>query len=44
MKTFKLSILVLGLISISFLSGCGTLRGAGEDLESAGRAVQDVVD
>lgn len=43
MTSFKLSVFVLGLVGIVALSGCGTIHGAGQDLESAGRAVQKAV-
>ena len=43
MSALKLSILALGIIGIFGLSACGTLNGAGRDLEAAGQAVQKAV-
>ena len=40
MKVTKLCLCMAVVLS---LSACGTLNGAGQDLEAAGRAVQDVV-
>lgn len=41
MKKYKiLNILVLAAASIS-LAACGTIQGAGQDIETAGEAVQD---
>ena len=40
MKRFSLLILI-GLILMTSISGCNTLRGAGEDIENAGEHIQD---
>lgn len=41
MKKYKiLNILVLAAASVS-LAACGTIQGAGQDIETAGEAVQD---
>jgi len=40
MKIIKVCLCMAVVVS---LSACGTIHGAGEDLEAAGRAVQDVV-
>ena len=37
------SILLLGLTVLA-LAGCNTVEGAGEDIESAGNAIQDAAD
>ncbi len=39
----KLSALVLVVLALS-LTGCATLKGAGEDLEAAGQAIQDAAE
>ena len=36
-----LKTLALGLVMLVGLAGCATMEGAGEDIESAGEAVQD---
>ena len=36
-----LSLVFLSLFAVSLLSGCNTFRGAGEDIERGGEAVQD---
>jgi len=38
------SILLLSLFSLSLLSGCNTVRGAGEDIERGGEAIQRSAD
>lgn len=38
------SILLLSLFSLSLLSGCNTIRGAGEDIERGGEAIQRSAD
>lgn len=35
-----LAILLLSLFALSLLSGCNTMRGAGEDIEEGGEAIQ----
>ncbi|PWV72361.1 entericidin A/B family lipoprotein [Halomonas sp. A11-A] len=35
-----LAIVLLSLFSLSLLSGCNTIRGAGEDIEAGGEAIQ----
>lgn len=39
-----LAALLLGMFLSTALTGCNTLRGAGEDVENAGDAVKDAVD
>lgn len=41
-KTFP--ILSLCLLGLSLLSACGTMRGAGEDVEDAGEEIQEAAD
>lgn len=36
-----LMMLVAALFTVSLLSGCNTVRGAGQDIEQGGEAVQD---
>ncbi len=36
-------LLMLGAFMVS-LTGCNTLRGAGEDIEAGGEAIQDAAD
>ncbi|MDR9438050.1 MAG: entericidin A/B family lipoprotein [Halomonas sp.] len=36
-----LSLILVSLFTLSLLSGCNTIRGAGEDVERGGEAVQD---
>ena len=38
------SLLALMILSVSLLSGCNTIQGAGEDVERAGEGVQDAAD
>ena len=38
--TMRAIALLVIAISIAVLSGCNTVRGAGEDIESAGKAIQ----
>lgn len=33
--------LMAALFAVSLLSGCNTIRGAGQDIEQGGEAVQD---
>ena len=33
--------LVIGMLALGGLSACNTVRGAGEDVESAGKAISD---
>lgn len=35
-----LSLMLVTLFTASLLSGCNTMRGAGEDIEAGGEAVQ----
>lgn len=37
----SLAMLLVTLLSLSLLSGCNTIHGAGEDIEQGGEAVQD---
>ncbi|MGM0914457.1 MAG: entericidin A/B family lipoprotein [Pseudomonadota bacterium] len=39
-----LLILLAALFAVSLLSGCNTVRGAGEDIERGGEAIQDASD
>lgn len=39
-----LSLMLVTLFTVSLLSGCNTMRGAGEDIESGGKAVQRSAD
>ncbi|MEQ5800735.1 entericidin A/B family lipoprotein [Halomonas sp. H10-9-1] len=36
-----LAMLMATLFAVSLLSGCNTIRGAGQDIERGGEAVQD---
>lgn len=36
-----LALIAIMLVSLSLLGGCNTIRGAGEDIERGGEAVQD---
>ncbi|MDZ7851920.1 MAG: entericidin A/B family lipoprotein [Halomonas sp.] len=36
-----ISLILVSLFTLSLLSGCNTIRGAGEDIERGGEAVQD---
>lgn len=42
-KKLSLNFIILGL-TVMFASGCATMEGAGEDVESAGEAIQDAAD
>lgn len=35
-----LAILMLSLFALSLLSGCNTIRGAGEDIQEGGEAIE----
>ncbi|GAB2793216.1 hypothetical protein GCM10027040_19330 [Halomonas shantousis] len=37
----RMAWLVTGMLVLALLSGCNTLRGAGEDIERGGEAVQN---
>lgn len=39
-----LTMLLAALFAVSLLSGCNTIRGAGEDIERGGEAIQDASD
>lgn len=41
---FRKSLLALMAISVLALSACNTVRGVGEDIESAGDAVSDTAE
>ncbi|MFI4860214.1 MAG: entericidin A/B family lipoprotein [Phycisphaerales bacterium JB063] len=43
LKIRNWSILLLGIAAFA-LAGCNTMQGAGEDIESAGDAIQDAAD
>ena len=34
------SIVLLSMFALSLLAGCNTIRGAGEDIEAGGEAIQ----
>jgi len=36
-----LSLILVALFTLSLLGGCNTIRGAGQDIERGGEAVQD---
>jgi len=36
-----LSLILVALFTLSLLGGCNTIRGAGQDIEEGGEAVQD---
>ncbi len=40
----SLAIIMLTLFALSLLSGCNTVRGAGEDIERGGEAIQRSAD
>ncbi|MGM0704124.1 MAG: entericidin A/B family lipoprotein [Pseudomonadota bacterium] len=35
-----LSLILVSLFALSLLSGCNTMRGAGQDIEEGGEAIQ----
>lgn len=35
-----ISLILVSLFTLSLLSGCNTMRGAGEDIEEGGEAIQ----
>ncbi|GHE22156.1 entericidin A/B family lipoprotein [Halomonas urumqiensis] len=39
-----LALVMLSLFALSLLSGCNTMRGAGEDIEQGGEAIQRSAD
>ncbi|WP_282039972.1 entericidin A/B family lipoprotein [Halomonas alimentaria] len=39
-----LTMLLAALFAVSLLSGCNTIRGAGQDIERGGEAIQDASD
>jgi predicted small secreted protein len=41
MKQRTLAFVLLSLFTLSLLAGCNTMRGAGQDIEDGGKAVQD---
>lgn len=41
MKQRTLAFVLLSLFTLSLLTGCNTMRGAGQDIEDGGKAVQD---
>lgn len=36
-----LSLTLVALFAVSLLSGCNTIRGAGQDIEEGGEAIQE---
>ncbi len=43
-RMFRLFATFTVLVGLSVLTACNTVEGAGEDIESAGNAVQDAAD
>lgn len=39
-----LSLILVSLFTLTLLSGCNTIRGAGQDIEEGGEAVQEAAD
>jgi len=39
-----ISLILVSLFTLSLLSGCNTIRGAGQDIEEGGEAVQEAAD
>ena len=39
----KIGLVVIGMICVVSLIGCNTMRGAGKDVEGAGKGIQKVV-
>lgn len=44
MKQRTLAVVLLSLFTLSLLAGCNTMRGAGEDIERSGEAIQRSAD
>jgi predicted small secreted protein len=47
MKTFQRVVAVsslLAVVSVAMLSGCHTVEGAGKDIKSTGKAIEDAAD
>lgn len=44
MKQRTLAVVLLSLFTLSLLAGCNTMRGAGEDIEQGGEAIQRSAD
>ena len=40
-KTVALAVLVIGVLFVAFLAGCHTWHGFGQDLGTAGNAIED---
>ena len=40
----KIGIAVVAVVMLVALAGCNTMRGAGKDVESAGKGIQKTVD
>jgi entericidin B len=44
MKQRTLAVVLLSLFTLSLLAGCNTMRGAGQDIEEGGEAIQRSAD
>ncbi len=47
MKTIKVPRIILIMLALwlsLFISGCNTMEGAGEDIQSAGESIEDTAD
>lgn len=44
MKRRTLAFVLLSLFTLSLLAGCNTMRGAGQDIEEGGEAIQRSAD
>jgi entericidin B len=44
MKHRTLALILLSLFTLSLLAGCNTMRGAGQDIERGGEAIQRSAD
>ena len=40
--TKKIALIILTVLSIAVLTGCNTIHGVGNDIESGGKAIQKV--
>ncbi|MCB9963575.1 MAG: entericidin A/B family lipoprotein [Rhodospirillales bacterium] len=44
MNILKFGILAVCFLGVVSLTGCGTMKGVGQDLEAAGRTIRNVAD